>query len=447
MREIGEEQILDLDPESPPAEIAERVAELHPADAALALDRLEAQQIAHVLPMLSVEMAADVLVNLEDHGLEDVLEDMPVEVVAALASALESDDAADVVGALDEARQFEVLSLIEEEDRGDVEALLRYADESAGGIMSSDLVYVNRDARVQDAVDLIREAAAEIDEIHNVYITDRYHRLRGVLPLRKLVLARPGAKVADIMEPDVVSVTTEMDQEDVAHVFRKYDLVAIPVIDRLGQLVGRITVDDIIDVIHEEIEEDISIMVGTSDDEYHEESALRVSRIRLPWLIVGAIGGLGSATVMNLYRLSLEKVLALAFFVPVITAMGGNVGLQTSTIIVRGMHGDREPPGEARSRLLREWRVAVTNAVVLGGAVYLIVSLWLGDWRLALVVGSALACVILVAATLGTVMPFLLRGLGIDPAVAQGPFVTTLNDIIGILVYLGLATLFIDQLV
>jgi magnesium transporter len=447
MREIGEEQILDLDPESPPAEIAERVAELHPADAALALDRLDAQQIAHVLPMLSVEMAADVLVNLEDHGLEDVLEDMPVEVVAALASALESDDAADVVGALDETRQFEVLSLIEEEDRGDVEALLRYADESAGGIMSSDLVYVNRDARVQDAVDLIREAAAEIDEIHNVYVTDRYHRLRGVLPLRKLVLARPGAKVADIMEPDVVSVTTEMDQEDVAHVFRKYDLVAIPVIDRLGQLVGRITVDDIIDVIHEEIEEDISIMVGTSDDEYHEESALRVSRIRLPWLIVGAIGGLGSATVMNLYRFSLEKVLALAFFVPVITAMGGNVGLQTSTIIVRGMHGDREPPGEARSRLLREWRVAVTNAVVLGGAVYLIVSLWLGDWRLALVVGSALACVILVAATLGTVMPFLLRGLGIDPAVAQGPFVTTLNDIIGILVYLGLATLFIDQLV
>jgi magnesium transporter len=447
MMEVGEDRVLELDPESAPAELAERVSELHPADAALALDRLDSAQIARVLSMLPAEMAADVLMNLEDHGLEDVLEDMPVDIVAALASELESDDAADVVGALDETRQFEVLSQIDDEDRSDIESLLRYADESAGGIMSSELVYVNRDARVQDAVRLIREAADEIDEIHNVYVTDRYHRLRGVLPLRKLVLARSEARVSDIMDPDVVSVTTEMDQEDVAHAFRKYDLVAVPVVDRLGQLVGRITVDDIIDVIHEEIEEDITIMVGTSDDEYREESALRISRIRLPWLIVGAIGGLGSATVMNLYRLSLERVLALAFFVPVITAMGGNVGLQTSTIIVRGMHGDRSLPGDARTRLFREWRVALTNALILGTAVYVIVSLWLKDWRLALVVGSALASVVLVAATLGTVMPFILRGLGIDPAVAQGPFVTTLNDIIGILVYLGLATLFIDQLV
>ncbi|MBD3367365.1 MAG: magnesium transporter [Candidatus Eisenbacteria bacterium] len=447
MRDVGEIEILEIDPESAPPEIAGQVAGLHPADAALALDRLEAEQIAHVLPMLPAEMAADVLVNLENHSLEDLLEDMPAEVVAALARVLESDDAADVVGALEETRQFDVLSLIDDESRADIETLLRYADESAGGIMSSELVYVNRDARVQDAVDLIRQAADEIDEIHNVYVTDRYKRLRGVLPLRKLVLARPETKVSDIMEPDVVSVSTEMDQEDVAHVFRKYDLVAIPVIDRLGQLVGRITVDDIIDVIHEETEEDISIMAGTSDDEYQEESALRVSRIRLPWLVVGAVGGLGSATVMNLYRLSLEKVLALAFFIPVITAMGGNVGLQTSTIIVRGMHGDPGLPGDARARLVREWRVALTNALVLGAAVYLIVGLWLGDWGLALVVGSALASVILVAATLGTVMPFLLRNMGIDPAVAQGPFVTTLNDVIGILVYLGLATLFIDRLV
>ncbi len=446
MRDASENLVLELNPESAPSELAGEVLELHPADAAFALDRLDADLIGRVLSLLPSEMAADVLMNIEDHSLEDVLRDMPSETVAALASELESDDAADVVGALDETRQFEVLSMVDEEERGDIESLLRYADESAGGIMSSELVYVNQDARVQDAVELIRKAADEIDEIHNVYVTDRYHRLRGVLPLRELVLARSESRVADIMEPEVVSVSTEMDQEDVAHVFRRYDLVAIPVVDRLGQLVGRITVDDIIDVIHEETEEDISIMAGTSDEEYQEESALRISRIRLPWLIVGAAGGLGSATVMNLYRFSLERVLALAFFIPVITAMGGNVGLQTSTIIVRGMHGVRGLPGDARMRLFREWRVALTNAVVLGVAVYLIVSLWLADWRLALVVGSALASVILVAATLGTVMPFLLRRLGIDPAVAQGPFVTTLNDILGILVYLGLATLFIDRL-
>ena len=173
---------------------------------------------------------------------------------------------------------------------------------------------------------------------------------------------------------------------------------------------------------------------------------LRVSRIRLPWLIIGALGGLGSATVMSYFKLSLEKVLALAFFVPVITAMGGNVGLQTSTIIVRSMRSERGFRGETGARLLREWRIAFTNAVILGVSVHLVVGFWLGDWGLATLVGSSLATVILVAATLGTVMPFALRRAGVDPAVAQGPFVTTLNDIIGILVYLGLASAFIDRL-
>ncbi len=435
-----------LDPEATPESMAERLAGLHPADIAAALERLDAETLVRVLRELDTETAADVLTDLDEHSLTEILDILEAPDIADMASELESDDATDVIGTLTPPKQSVVLSRLEEDDRRAVEDLLQYTDESAGGIMAAELVYVNQNASIDEAIALIREAADEIEEIHNVYVTDRDRRLRGVLSIRALVLARRGARVADIMQPDVVTVSTEMDQEDVAEVFRKYDLVVIPVVDPEGTLVGRITVDDIIDVIHEEAEEDISIMAGTREEELHEDSALRVSRIRLPWLVIGALGGLGSATVMSHYRFSLEKVLALAFFVPIITAMGGNVGLQTSTIIVRGMRPERGLGGETVSRLLKEWRVAITNAVILGGAICLAVGLWFKDWGLAFVVGGSLAAVILVAATLGTVVPFALRRAGVDPAVAQGPFVTTLNDIIGIMVYLGLASAFIDRL-
>lgn len=437
---------ISIDPSAPAAVIAAGFEGRHPADIAAALSGLSGETLRRVLGNLPADLAADVVINLDDQTLEDVLELLGAPEIADLATELPSDDAADVIGSLDEDKKAEVLSKLESDDRRDVEELLKYTDESAGGIMASELVFVNRDSTVDQAIEVLRAAAEEVDEIHNIYVTDSARRLLGVVPLQSLALARVGTKVADIMTPDIVTVSSEMDQEDVAAVFRKYDLVAVPVVNPDGVLIGRITVDDIIDVIHEEADEDMSLMAGTRDDELGEDSALRVSRIRLPWLIVGALGGLGSATVMRYFQFSLEKVLALAFFVPVITAMGGNVGLQTSTIIVRSMRSDRATRGETGARLIREWRIALTNAIILGVSVQLIVGLWFRDWGLASVVGGALATVILVAATLGTVMPFALRRAGIDPAVAQGPFVTTLNDIIGILVYLGLASVFIERL-
>jgi magnesium transporter len=442
------EQPITIDPADSPAAIAAVLEGLHPADVAAALERagLDGELVARVLAELDPEFAADVVTDLEEDTVEDVLEVLEPPKIAELTGELESDDAADVVGLLDDEKKADVLSRLEADDREAVEDLLRYTDESAGGIMASELVYVVSGASVDDAIALIRAAAEEVEEIHNVYITDRAGKLEGVLPLGTLLLARSGTLVDQIMEPDVLSVGAEIDQEEVANIFRKYDLLALPVVDGSGKLVGRITVDDIMDVIHDEAEEDITLMAGTRDEEIHEDSTLRVSWIRLPWLVIGALGGLASASVMSLYSFSLEKVLALAFFIPVITAMGGNVGLQTSTIIVRGMHSDGGLESDAGSRLVREWRIAITNAVVLGSAVLVVVGTWLKDWRLAIVVGGALATVILVAATLGTIMPFTLRRVGIDPAVAQGPFVTTLNDIIGILVYLGLATAFLDML-
>ncbi len=446
MTERPEGTEIVFDPEAQPSVIAEALRGRHPADIAAAVGALPGEKLKSVLAELDAELAADVVINLDEQVLEDVLELLEAPEIADIATELPSDDAADVVGSLDESRQAEVLSALAAEHRRDVEELLKYTDESAGGIMASEVVFVHQDATVDRAIEVLRSAADEIDEIHNVYVTDSARRLKGVLPLTSVVLARSGTKVENVMTPDVVSVTAETDQEDVAELFERYDLVALPVVDHAGVLVGRITVDDIIDVIHEEADEDISLMAGTRDEELHEDSTLRVSRIRLPWLVIGALGGLGSATVMRYFQFSLEKVLALAFFVPVITAMGGNVGLQTSTIIVRSMRTERGLAGETGARLLREWRIALTNALILGASVHLIVGFWLRDWGLAAIVGGSLAIVILVAATLGTVMPFALRRVGVDPAVAQGPFVTTLNDVIGILVYLGLASAFIDRL-
>ena len=446
MPDRAREDDLLLDLRGSASALAEQLMGLHPADVASALERLDDELLRAVFAELDTETSADVLPHLDEHALELVLADLETPEIANIATELESDDAADVVGMLEDERRDEVLSQLEAEDRRQVEDLLQYTDESAGGIMASELVYLNREKTVADAIELIRQATEEVDEIHNVYVTDGGRRLVGVFPLRNLVLAQPSTRLGDIMEADVVSVSTEMDQEDVAHVFSKYDLVAIPVVDPSGVLVGRITVDDIIDVIHEEADEDISLMAGTREDEFHEESSMRISRIRLPWLIIGAAGGLCSALVMRHFSVSLERVLALAFFVPVITAMGGNVGLQTSTIIVRSMHSERglsDPVGE---RLVKEWRVALMNAFVLGAAIWAIVGFWLGSWQLAAVVGGSLAMVILVAATLGAVIPYALRGVGVDPAVAQGPFVTTLNDILGIMVYLGMASVFLSAI-
>ncbi len=446
MNETRDRELITIDPSLTAARIAAGFEGHHPADIAAAIDVLSGEKLREVLGKLPADVAADVVINLDEQTLEDVLELLEAPEIAGLATELPSDDAADVIGALDDHKKALVLSKLETEDRRDVEELLKYTDESAGGIMASELVFVHGDATVDQAIEMLRSSADEVEEIHNIYVTDLGRHLQGVVPLQAIVLARPGTKIEDIMSDDLVSVSSEMDQEEVAEVFRKYDLVSVPVVDPQGVLVGRITVDDIIDVIHEEADEDMSLMVGTRDDEMHEDSTLRISRIRLPWLIVGALGGLGSATVMRYFQFSLEKVLALAFFVPVITAMGGNVGLQTSTIIVRSMRAERRPRGETGARLMREWRIALTNAIVLGVSVQLIVGFWFRDWGLASVVGGSLATVILVAATLGTVMPFALRRAGIDPAVAQGPFVTTLNDIIGILVYLGLASAFIERL-
>ena len=300
--------------------------------------------------------------------------------------------------------------------------------------------------RIADVIALLRREAEEIEHIQNIYVVDRQGMLLGFIPVFNLIVLDPESRVDEVMTRDVVSVTVDTDQEEVAAVIAKYDLYSLPVVDQRGRLVGRITVDDIIDVIEEEANEDITLMAGTGEEEFGARSSIMVSRARLPWLLTGLFGGIASAFVMDHFRNSLESVLTLAFFVPVIMAMGGNVGTQSSAIVVRELAIGSAGLMRTSTKLMRELKVSLINGFVLGSVLLFITYLWQRDYRLGLLLGLCMITIILWATLMGAVVPLLLKKINIDPALATGPFITTSNDILGILIYLGIATLFLDWL-
>ena len=364
--------------------------------------------------------------------------------IVALIDLMASDDAADIINLLPAEQIQRILGQISREEYEDIRELLKFHEETAGGLMAREVMTVRGDTSVADIVTRLRSEAETIEQLQNIYVIDRQHVLLGFIPIIKLIIADPASRAEEIMIKDVLSVTTGTDQEEVAALFAKYDLYSLPVVDARGRLAGRITVDDIIDVIEEEATEDITMMAGTGEKEFWERSPLRVSRARLPWLLTGLFGGIASAVVMNQFKSSLESILTLAFFVPVITAMGGNVGIQSSAIVVRELAVGGMSLVRTGGKLLRELKVSLINGVVLGTVLLLVVSLWQGDYRLGVLLGVCMMTIILWATLMGAIVPLLLRRMDIDPALATGPFITTSNDILGILIYLGIATLFLD---
>ena len=307
-----------------------------------------------------------------------------------------------------------------------------------------EFVSVLEDATVGDVITTIREKRKKVENLYHVWVEDNLGKLVVVISLKDLVIEAPDRKISKIMNPEVISVDVHNDQETVAHMFKRYDLVNMPVIDENHRLVGRITHDDIIDVIEEEVDEDLSLMTGVIGQEIAEEAALKISKARLPWLIAGVFGGIVAAAVINQFETSLEKVIALSFFFPVIMAMGGNTGTQAATIVVRGM-----ATGDIRLVDIRKWlwvemKVAFINGIICGILLGLIVGFWLSDYGLGAIVALAGVLIILNSGFTGSAVPFVLKKLNIDPALATGPFVTTSNDILGLLIYLGLVTLFLQ---
>jgi magnesium transporter len=383
-----------------------------------------------------VKARAAVLSESEPETISPLLLDMPPHDVVVVLRELASDDVADILGNLPEDKAQEILHLMKAEDSSEVKDLLQYPEETAGGIMTTDFVSLHEDTTVKDAKQMV----------FYLYVTDDPGRLVGVVSLRQLLVVTPATPLKKIMTTDVISVVADMDQEDVAKLVAKYNILAIPVVDKDARLVGIITVDDVVDVIREEATEDILKMAGATEADLLQMSSIRAARMRMPWLLTSLVGGMITGVFLWLFRPAIQHVIALASFIPVITAMGGNVGLQTSTLIVRGLAMGRIESSQIGAVFLKELTVGLMMGTICGFIVGVVANVWHGPAMLGLVVGLSMFAAITVAAIMGTLMPIVLKRFGVDPAISSGPFVTAANDITGLVIYLGLATILLQQL-
>ncbi len=418
----------------------------HPADIATLLDRADDDDKAWLFSLLSSERAADVLAEVQEETARRILKELDAKRLSGIVTELESDEATDIVGELSPAKRERVLRRIKPEQRAELRQLLKYGEETAGGIMATEYVAVNDQVTADEAIEQIRAQADEVEDIYNVYVLDKNGKLVGHLPLKKLFLSSGKTKVSKIMDPEVVKITTDMDQEEVANIFSKYDLVAVPVVDKRGKLVGRITVDDVLDVMEEEFTEDMYKMAGSDGEELLTSSPFKVARIRLPWLFICLFGEMISAGVIGYFSGTLRQVIALAAFIPVIMAMGGNIGIQSITITVRGIATGRIDLSQRGKLLLREIGIGALMGTACGLLVGFLAVLRYAEFTLALIVGTAMFSAITVSATFGVFIPLAFKYLRIDPAVSAGPFITTVNDIVGLGIYFLLATLMLRWL-
>lgn len=369
--------------------------------------------------------------------------------IARIIQELETDDAADLLADIPLPERFEALRLLSQKERVQVQQLLRYPEDSAGGIMQLELALVTEDATVQDAIKMVRELVEEDVEVLSVLVVDHNRRLVGTLALVDLLLNKATTKVSTIMDRDLVFVRPLLDQEEVAAIFKKYDLLSLPVVDDSGRVLGRIVVDDVVDVVSEEAEEDALHMAGTTTQELlHQSAVFATARVRLPWLGIALCCSLVSGSMVHFFESTIEQAVIIFSFIPVITAMGGNVGTQSATILIRGFATGKFDLSNVPSFLYKELRVGLLMGIVYGAFAGLVATIFLTNYNfyLGLVVFFAMVAGMMTAAALGVLAPSLLKRLNFDPAIASGPFVTTLNDITGIIIYMLICTAFIKQL-
>jgi len=438
------ERVKELVAQNDRENLGRLIDQLRPADLADLIEYLDRDERLFLFQLLEPEGAGEVFVEIEPPIQERILKDLDTKAISEIVEELDSDDAADLVGDLPEDRAKEVIESLGHEVSFELQKLLPYPEDTAGGIMALEFLAVRADDTVQDAIDSIREKGREVENLYYIWVTDDSERLVGLISVKDLVIESPHRKISEVMNSEIIAVNALADQEEVVQLVKRYDLVNIPVVDDRNRLVGRITYDDIIDVIEEEADEDMSLMAGVIDQEITEESTLRISRARLPWLIAALFGGVFAALVINQFESSLEKMIALSFFFPVIMAMGGNTGTQAATVVVRGLATGDISLVNMGKRLFMELRVAVINGLVCGILLGFIVGLWLGDYRLGCIVTMALTFIIIISGLIGAAVPLALKRLNVDPALAAGPFVTTSNDILSLLIYLGLVTLFMQ---
>ncbi|MFB6247255.1 MAG: magnesium transporter [Salinibacter sp.] len=416
------------------------VADLYPADVALLLRHLPATEAKQLFRWLPPELASDTLTELEDAYRIALLEELSATALTDLLDALDTDDTVDVLADLPDERALQVLPDLK--DTEDLVELLEYGEETAGGLMAREYVSVPPDWTLQEATEEVRRNADAVDEVYTAYVVDADGLLVGVVSLKRLLLSSAGVPVRDIMETDFISVSVDVDQEEVGRLVQRYDLLSVPVVDEAGRMLGRITIDDVVDVIRDEAAEDIQLMSGLTGEEETVDTVLQVSRGRLPWLVVGLVGSGLSGLVIGTFEGTLQRAVVLATFIPIVTAMGGNAAVQSAAIAVQGLGSGELWLRDAFRRLGKEMLVALLNGTVIAGLLCgTVAAIGMGDvGTLVMTLGLTMVSVSLVATTNGALIPFLLTWVGVDPASAMGPFVTTLNDIIGLAIYFLIAT-------
>jgi len=426
--------------------IQESMQDANRADVAALLDELDMEEALFVLRALDPDFSADILIELDEDSQYKVITTIPPEELATLIDHMDSDDAVDVLNQLVVNDREAVISHLEKKEKSlYIIELLRYDEDSAGGLMAKEIIKANLNWTVVQTIEEIRRQAENVEKIFSIYVVDNKEKLLGRIALKKLILASSDTKVADLYEDNIISVPTYMEGEEVAEIMRRYDLEAVPVVNVKNKLVGRITVDDILDLIREQAEEDIQAMTGFSDDVEESDSIYRLSRARLPWLLIGMVGGLMGAGFIGFFEEGLNAVTALAFFIPLITATGGNVGIQSSTLVVQSLANKSVFEDSLTKRFFKVLLVAVLNGLVLAAFVFAtVVFLYGQETKFGLVVAIALFSVVLLASFMGTLTPIILDKIGINPAMASGPFITTANDLLGLGVYFGVATLLLN---
>ena len=416
--------------------IRESLHEVNPADITSLLYEFKGDESKYVLDLLSLEVQSKIIKDLDTDTRKKFLGDnYKMEELAAIINYLDSDDAADILNELPIKTSEEILAQLDVVLKSQVIDLLRYDSNVAGGLMAKELIKARDYWTVVQCVEEIRKQAENVSKFYAVYVVDDQDKLLGKVPLQKLILSDSRTIVKDICEGDIVSVETYLEDREVAEIMSKYDLESVPVVNVQGHLVGRITIDDVVDVITEQAEEERQIMSGITEDVEEDDSIWRNTRARLPWLFIGILGGMVSARFMGFFEGEIAKITAIAFFIPLIQATGGNVGIQSSSLVVQSLANPGFVDDGLWKRLVKVFSVAILNGLFLSLVVFLITWITFGSDPLHVIVSLALFCVVVFASFIGTVTPLLLNRLGFNPALASGPFITTTNDLLGLGIY------------
>ena len=419
--------------------LQEAVSRLHPADIAEICVELTTEQARFLYRQLDNETAADALIEMDEDLRHDLLEELPSEAIARrFVNYMDTDDAVEIIRDMDEEKQEEVLSNIQDiELAGDIVDLLQYDEDTAGGLMSTEMVVVNGNWSMPECLKEMRQQAEELDDIYYIYVVDDDERLCGLFPLKKMITSPSVSKVKHVMDTKIISVDVDTPIDEVTMLIEKYNLVAIPVVDKINRLVGQITVDDIMDEVREQTEHDQQLTAGLAQNIETSDSVFVQTKARLPWLIIGMLGGIGSSLLLNCFTSTLGSHPEMALFIPLLAGMGGNVGTQSSAIAVQGLANNSLNPKHIFRHILKEMVVAIINATILSLMVYMYNFFVYGPTDIvSLSVPLSLFVVVMFASAFGTFIPMVLERININPAVATGPFIQIINDLSGMTFYM-----------